>query len=585
MTRLAIVHKEKCFSKKCGFICGNVCPMNRAGKECITLDEKGKARIDEMICSGCGICPKKCPFGAINIINLPERLKESPVHRFGENSFELFRLPIPKKGQIVGLLGGNGIGKTTALEILSHKLFPNLNHLDRPATTEEIIKFFKGSELQTYFTNLYGGAAKISYKPQHIDQISRAFEGTVKEMLLQFGRESEIKQVAKSLNFESIMDRKVPQLSGGELQKIAIAAALLKDANFYFFDEPASFLDIKERINAAQVLKEKSKSSDVMAVEHDLIILDYLTDTVHIFFGEKAAYGVVSHPLSSKEGINTYLNGYLRDENIRFRGEPIKFGAGGKKEELDLISYIFWPEINVQLGSFSLKVEASSLARKQVVGIIGANGTGKTTFVKALAGLVKPKEKLDLDLKISYKPQHIVPDARTVRLALLEANKNAFSQRFQLAIIEPLQLDPIMDKPLNELSGGELQRVAIATCLIREADLYLLDEPSTYLDVEQRLMAAQAIQKTAIDREVAVLVVDHDLMFVNHVSDKIMLFSGTPAKNGVGKAICGVQEGMNAFLKELGITCRKDPETGRPRVNKEGSVKDNEQKAKGKYYL
>jgi len=586
MTRLAIIHKEKCFPKRCGNICANVCPMNRAGKECITFLD-GKAAIDESICTGCGICPKKCPFKAIDIINLPAKLKEKPVHRYGENAFELFRLPIPKKGQLVGLLGANGIGKTTALELLSGKIKPNLNQLAKSPSDSEIIHFFKGSELQSYFTNLFAKKTKVSYKPQYIDKVASVFKGTVKQMLSTFGSAAEVKKITKSLGVDAVLNRKVSQLSGGELQKVIIAAALLKDADLYFFDEPASYLDVKERVNMAKVLREKAAESDVLAVEHDLIILDYLTDNVHILFGQKAAYGVVSHPLSSKEGINTYLGGYLRDENIRFRPEPIKFGVGGKKEELELETYVKWPKIGATLGDFSLTVEASELAKKQVVGIVGANGIGKTTFVKILAGLIKPTTgNISKKVKVSYKPQHIVAEkGHTVRSILASTGKLASSQMFMLDVIEPLQLDALMEKDLKTLSGGELQKVAIAVCLAREADLYLLDEPSTYLDVEQRLMASQAIQKVARDREVAVLIVDHDLMFVNHVSDKAMVFSGIPAKKGLAKSICAVGIAMNEFLKELGITCRKDSETGRPRVNKAGSVKDKDQKSKGKYYL
>jgi len=560
--------------------------MNRAGKECITFADN-KAVIDESLCSGCGICPKKCPFGAIDIINLPAKLKEKPVHRYGENAFELFRLPIPKKGQLVGLLGANGIGKTTALELLSGKIKPNLNQLDKAPSNDEVIHFFKGSELQAYYTNLFAKKTKVSYKPQYIDKVAKVFKETVKSMLNKFGSASEVKRIAKSLGVDAVLNRKVSQLSGGELQKATIAAALLKDADLYFFDEPASYLDVKERVNMAKVLRDKASNNDVLAVEHDLIILDYLTDHVHILFGQKAAYGVVSHPLSSKEGINTYLGGYLRDENIRFRPEPIKFGAGGKKEELELEEYIKWPKIEATLGDFKLTVEASKLAKKQVVGIVGANGIGKTTFVKILAGLVKPKKGNVLKkVKISYKPQHIVAEkGHTVRSILGSTGKIASSQGFRVDVIEPLQLDVLMEKDLITLSGGELQKVAVAVCLARQADLYLLDEPSTYLDVEQRLMASQAIQKVARDREVAVLVVDHDLMFVNYVSDKAMVFSGKPAKKGLAKSICAVDVAMNEFLKELGITCRKDPETGRPRVNKEGSVKDKAQKRSGKYYL
>ena len=116
--------------------------MVRTGKLCIEVTPESKiAFISERLCIGCGICPKKCPFDAINIINLPTNL--------GPNSFKLHRLPMPRPGQVLGLVGTNGIGKSTALKILAGKLKPNLGRYDDPPDWEEILKYFRGSELQS----------------------------------------------------------------------------------------------------------------------------------------------------------------------------------------------------------------------------------------------------------------------------------------------------------------------------------------------------------------------------------------------------------------------------------------------------
>ena len=128
--------------------------MVRTGKLCIEVAPESKiAFISERLCIGCGICVKKCPFSAINIINLPTNLESQVTHRYSANSFKLHRLPMPRPGQVLGLVGTNGIGKSTALKILSGKLKPNLGRYDDPPDWEEVLKYFRGSELQSQQQN------------------------------------------------------------------------------------------------------------------------------------------------------------------------------------------------------------------------------------------------------------------------------------------------------------------------------------------------------------------------------------------------------------------------------------------------
>ncbi len=585
MSRIAILKRADCNPKKCSHECEKYCPVNRTGKECIIIDET--AKIAEELCTGCGICPKKCPFDAIQIVNLPHQLKEKPVFRYGKNAFELFRLPVPQKGQVVGILGSNGIGKSTALEMLAGLLKPNLGQFEKELLEKEIIDSFKGTELQAYFTKLFSKKISVSYKPQYIDLIPKKFKGKVIDLLSKAGSKKQIDEISKEINIGAIINRKIEQLSGGELQKVAIAAAVLKEADLYLFDEPASYLDVKESVRVAKVIRTLAeKGKHVIVVEHDLIILDYLADLIHILFGQMAAYGVVSHPLSAKNGVNTYLDGYLRDENIRFRTQSIKFDHSAAGRSQDLIVFTKWPALKKKLGTFNLEIEPSEIHKKEIVGIVGANAIGKTTFMKMIAGQLKPDSgKIPAKLKISYKEQYLKPQKGvTVMSALSSVTKEIMTQKFKLDILRPLEIEHLMNHKLDELSGGELQRVAIAACLARKADFYLLDEPSTYLDVEQRLQAARAIQKVIKDREAAALVIDHDLLFINYVSDRLMVFDGTPAKKGKANKIQTVKAGMNHFLKELDITLRKDPSTHRPRVNQPGSQKDKVQRKQNKFY-
>jgi ATP-binding cassette subfamily E protein 1 len=220
------------------------------------------------------------------------------------------------------------------------------------------------------------------------------------------------------------------------------------------------------------------------------------------------------------------------------------------------------------------------------VGILGPNGIGKSTYIKILAGVEKPTTGiLDHNLKVSYKPQYLKADSDVTVQGLLRSVTQGFdSSYYQSEILKPMGLEGLMDQALTELSGGELQRVAITACLSRDADLYLLDEPSAHLDVEQRMLAAKVMRRFAESTEKSVLVVDHDIYLIDLLSERLMVFTGVPGELGVAGTPQEMREGMNAFLKGIGITFRRDEETRRPRVNKPGSRLDRMQKEQGEYY-
>lgn len=581
--RIAVIEREKCINDRgCAFICGSVCPVSRSGEGCITLAEDNKPVIDEALCIGCGICTKRCPVKCISVVNLPEELKERPIHRYGKNQFELFSLPIPQFGKVVGIIGMNGIGKSTALKILAGVIKPNLGEFEGEAGFDELIEFFKGTEAQLFFEKVRDGEIRISYKPQQVDLIPRLEKGKVRKLLENVDEKKKLDNVAEVLEIKDILDNDIRKVSGGELQRIAIAAAVLKKANLYIFDEPTSYLDVKQRLRIAKFIRELADDNTaVMVVEHDLIILDYMTDLVHIMHGKEGVYGVVSGPKAAKAGINVYLSGYLKEENIRFRDHAIRFLARPPAKTVAMNVLTGWKGIEKKFTRFSLKAERGQVFKNEVVGVLGENGIGKTTFVKILAGVLKQdKGEIAGNVKVSYKPQYLESASNDSVLSVIKDAVKNYSHQ----LILPLKLEPLFDKKLNELSGGELQRVSIAYCLSQEADLYLLDEPSAYLDVEQRLVISKIIDEMMLHRNAAAIVVDHDVLFIDYLSQRLLVFDGVPAKKGEAKGPFGMEEGMNLFLKELGITFRRDPETNRPRANKVGSVKDREQKAEGKYY-
>jgi len=558
------------------------CPRNKAGDECIVVDAiDKKVAVNEDVCIACNICVNKCPFKALSVVNTPKELKTKPVHQYTKNGFRLYGLPIPKKGLSIGLLGANGIGKSTALQVLAGDLRPNLGDYDKKATDEEILKFFIGTETMQYMKDKLNGKHKTAYKPQYVEAIPKAYNGTVKDLLKKINKDYE--KVANNLEIDKILDTDIKSISGGELQRVAIAASLLKNANNYFFDEPSSYLDIKQRLKISGIISDlKNDETNLFIVEHDLIMMDFMTDLVHIFYGANSAYGVTSYPYTAREGINAYLKGYLQNENMKFRDKPIVYDLKGdeKSQKRDLLNS--WDSMKKKLGKFELMVNQGALYEGEVTGIVGANGIGKTTFARIIAGELEPDSGvIDRKVKISYKPQYIKADSEMKVRELIHANPLYESYKHYF---RHLEIEPLMNKQLNQLSGGELQRVMITNCLTKDADIYMLDEPSAHLDVEQRIQVAKALKDITMTRKKNALVIDHDLMFIDYVAERLLVFRGSPAVKGEAIGPMSMREGMNLFLKDLNITFRRDETSHRPRPNKDGSVKDREQKGKGEYY-
>ena len=582
--RIAVVHRDRCHPRKCGTECIIYCPRVRTGDETVIIGEDQKAHISEELCVGCGICVKKCPFEAIDIVSLPEEL-EHPTHRYGENGFVLYGLPVPAEGRVTGILGPNGIGKTTAVKILSGQLRPNLGILHGEAAWQDVLKLYAGTELFDYLQTIAQKKIRVALKPQYIDYIPRVFSGTPAELLKKTDERGKLASLVGMMGLDSILDRDIGTLSGGELQRVAIAACLARDADFYFLDEITPFLDIYQRVAAARLVREIAEKRPVVIVEHDLAILDMLADVVHVAYGKPAVFGVITQPKGVRVGINEYLEGYLPEENVRFREYPVVFEkrAHAKGSEREVL--FEFPRMTKTYPGFCLAVSGGDIRAGEVLGVLGPNGIGKSTFARLLAG-AEPADDgpLQISAKVSYKPQYIKAESSdTVEFYLRSCTKQFDTSLYQHDIIEPLSLGPLLQSPLDALSGGELQRVAIAACLSRPADLYVLDEPSAHLDVEQRVRITRMFRHYVDGRDAAILVIDHDIYLVDMISERILVFEGTPGVRGEATGPFGMREGMNRFLSRLDVTFRRD-KTGRPRINKPGSFLDREQKSTGEYY-
>ncbi len=578
-TRIAIIDRDLCLKEKCGYACLKCCPGVRMGEDTVVVDKQGFPVISEQLCTGCGICPKKCPANCITIINLPEE-KEEPIYQYGINAFRLYGLPMPQKG-VVGLIGKNGIGKSTAIKLMANHLQPNFADFDAKLSKKQVLEKLS-PELQNYFRTLHEKKLKVSLKPQNIYKIPEVFKGNAKKLIEKNDERGVLQKAVKAFSLESIMEKNVSDLSGGELQRLAIAAAYCKDADLYYFDEPAAYLDISQRLACARALKELASEKRVIVIEHDLAVFDYLSDYVHVFYGQDNAYGVVSGVKAARSGINEYLDGFLKDENTRFRNHSISFSVSSAGA-VSSPSKPTYPAFEKKFDLFSFSSEAGEIKEGEVIGILGENAIGKSIFMKMLAGVQKPdnmKEKLAI--KMSYKPQYIKAE-KNVEVGKLFAEEGldaVFSEKAK----EKLGIGKLMQSKLSDLSGGELQRVSIALSLSREADIYLFDEPSAFLDIEQRLEFADLLQKLITGSKKAAFVIDHDLVLLDAVSSRMMIFEGEPGKKGKATKPAEKKQSMNRFLENAKITLRRDKDSKRPRINKPDSALDREQKQAGEYY-
>ena len=407
-------------------------------------------------------------------------------------------------------------------------------------------------------------------KPQYVDHIPKKVKegATVKKLLKKKDARGIYKRLLDELDLKNVLKREIINLSGGELQRFAIAACCVCDVDVYMFDEPSSYLDVKQRLNAAHTIRElispseearraqkhgRPKAAYVIVVEHDLAVLDYLSDFVCMLYGTPGAFGVVTMPFSVREGINIFLSGFLPTENMRFRDFELNFKVteatedpkdekekpskdakkkgdkkGDKKDKekenkkkkeieqkaTDLNDDIVdkddplktqdeeyyrlskgayrYPTMTKSFGSkekksFQLTVECGWFRDSEIVVMLGENGTGKTTFVKMLAGLLKPDDESAgvPELKVSYKPQKISPSFQySVQTLLHKRIRSQYMHpQFITDVIKPMRGQELYDKIVKNLSGGELQRVALILALGSPADVYLIDEPSAYLDL------------------------------------------------------------------------------------------------------
>ena len=592
MKKKTVVLRNKCSPDTCNYRCINLCPVNMIGKKSSPkiVPKAIKLRGDSLFptiverhCINCGVCVNACFRRAISVVNIPGEVETwSPVHEYIDSEFRLYGLPLLNKGLVTGIVGENGIGKSTLLNILAGRVRPN-GGFQTPDSFDKFLDSLTTPGMARFLDDVSQGIIKVSIKEQSLDHMKHKAI-TVKEFFANI--EIEDSEVMDILEVQNLLNKSLNQTSGGELQRIAITYAFMQPADVYLLDEPATYLDVKQRLALAKIFNLKQKAGRyILVVEHDLSVLDYWSNLIHILWGEPHVYGVVSRSLSVKKGLNSFLTGWLKDENIHFRPRVISFKRTVKERSIKLGSSVSWPSMTVRLGDFVLDVSEGSIFLGEIMVVVGENGLGKTTFANLISGKIPNIAKIPA--VISYKPQLISKDYDLDVSEFLQQTTRKYlnTKYWQLQLLNPLGVTHFLKRNMQDLSGGENQRVFIAACLARDADLYILDEPSAFLDALERTKIASVIRnQTKRNPTSAVISIEHDIQLADFTGDRIMLFNGIPAKHGYVSEPLAKREGMNSFLKSLDITFRRDSETGRARINKTDSQMDKTQKEIGEFY-
>ena len=613
-SRIAIVDQAKCKPNKCNKECISFCPPQSGGKEVIKIvdiedmslakqpvvksnDKKKIAQIVESQCIGCNICVRKCPFDAIKIVNLPSENKNDIIHRYLPNGFRLYKLPILKTNSIIGILGENGVGKTTLINILSKQIMPNFEQGEQP-DTKKILSKFRGTVFFDYLKDLYSNNLTISIKSQKIkDQMLNT---TVRNYFLTHKINLEnYSDILTDLEITHLLDNSMTNLSGGELQRVLCCKTICSNADVYVFDEPSNYLDIKQRLAVTKLIRKLSDPKKyVIVIDHDLSMLDYMADEIFIIYGKPGAFGIVSNPMTTLNGINVYLDGYIPGENVRFRPDEFNLKT---TQELDASTHILsrsnpikYLGGTVEYPNYKLNIPDAEISLTDGINVIlGPNGTGKTTFIKYLAKT--------LDIGISYKEQTLSIEKYknknngeypTVNELLYQQIQSSYTdQKFISEVVRPLDIGNIQDRKINELSGGELQRVLVILCLGTPASIYLIDEPSANLDIEKRICMIKVIKRHILNNHKCGFIIEHDIMmavsFAQEVTSKILLVESNivdGVKQSTVSDYMNFSDGINNFLNTLNITMRLSGHN-RPRINKNNSQLDKEQRELGKYYM
>ena len=434
-----------------------------------------------------------------------------------------------KKGECILLCGRSGCGKSTLLKLMNG-IIPEFYDGDISGSVMV-------NGMNTFTTPIY----KLSNNVGSVFQNPKTqFYTTNTTDEIAFGLENygldraeinkKIEEVKNIFNLEALMNRNIFELSGGEKQKIAIASVFALDPKVLVFDEPSSSLDIDSMRELSKIIEKlKAAGKTIIIAEHRLWYLKNVVD--------RAIY------LESGEIIKEYsmeeIQNLTEEERLKAGLRHTEFQDGNFKRKTNTLKNVTELEIYDLLYKRKkktiLKIDTLNFKRGKIIGIIGKNGIGKSTFARIVCGLEKQSSGR------IYKCGRQLSSKNRIKNSLLvmqEVNNQLFTdtvydeinltadtddEKINICMAD-MQIAELKKKNPHTLSGGQKQRVLILSALLSNKSLLFFDEPTSGLDYASMKVVAENIKNFKEEKDL-ILIISHDYEFLEEVCDEVIYFS------------------------------------------------------------
>ena len=499
-----------------------------------------------------------------------------------------------KAGELIGLIGPNGAGKSTLLKIIMEEM--NADSGEVIISRGKSLGYLAQHQELSGDCTIYEELLEVKQYLLDMEEKIRTMEQDMKTvtgreldtLLADYSRlthqfelengyscRSEITGVLKGLGFtEEEFSKKVDTLSGGQKTRVALGRLLLSSPDIILLDEPTNHLDM-ESIAWLENYLTNYKGA-VFIVSHDRYFLDKVVSkvveidhgNVRMFQGNYSAYAQKKaqirdaeykawlnqqQEIKHQEEVIAKLKSFNREKSIR--------RAESREKMLDKMEVLDKPvEDNFEMkltltpriisGNDVLTVTDLaksfpgqplfshvdfSIQRGERVAIIGANGTGKTTILKILNGLLPPDEgsiELGSKVLIGYYDQehHVLNMNKTIFEEISDEYPYLTNTEIRNVLAAFLFTGDDVFKPIHTLSGGERGRVSLAKLMLSEANFLILDEPTNHLDIVSKEILEQALNAYTG----TVLYVSHDRYFINQTATRILDLTNQAMVNYIG---------------------------------------------------